>query len=99
MNKLYKIIWKNELYELIGYSIIDFPQDFKDYPETIEQMIQNAEFFSSKYGVSYLELYEYVAPFIDKYANTYESWANKDYLFKAGVFVRGTFIYKKVKTI
>jgi hypothetical protein len=92
-----KIKWKNELYELVGYSIIDFPQEFKDYPETIQQIVQNAEFFSIKYGVSYLDLYKSVEEFIEKYANTYESFANKDYLFKAGVFVRGTFVYKKIK--
>lgn len=90
------IIFDKKLYELIGWSIIDFPAAFKDYPETTEQILQNAIFYSKKYGVTYLDLYKEIEDFIKKYANTYKPY-NSDYIFKSGVFIKGTFVYKLVK--
>jgi len=96
--KEFRIQWDNKTYQLVGYSVIEFPVDFKDYRETIDQMLSNAEFYGEKYGITYLDLYDEIGEFIRKYSRTYVPF-NSEYIFKSGVFIKGTFIYKLVETL
>ena len=91
--KKYIIDFKEKFYELVGYSIIDFPQEFQYYKETSEQILSNSIFYSSIYGVTYLDLYEDIKNFIEKYGSTFQP-CNSEYIFKSGTFIKGTFIYK-----
>ena len=87
------IRFKGKVYKLFGYSIIDFPQELEDYKEIAKQLIMYAVFYSSTYGVTYLDLYEEVKPVIEKYGSTFASY-NSKYVFESGLFIKGTFIYK-----
>lgn len=92
----YFITFKEKVYQLIGYSIIDFPQEFEHYKETSEQILTNSIYYSETYGVTYLDLYEDIGKFIEKYGRTYTP-VNSEYIFKSGLFIKGTFIYKLIK--
>ncbi|MGV8961938.1 MAG: hypothetical protein ACOH2V_00975 [Candidatus Saccharimonadaceae bacterium] len=95
--KEFLITFKEKKYKIIGWSCIDFPVEFKDYKSSIDQIISNSLFHSEKYGITYLDLYEKIADFVEQIGSTYISYAYPQYLFKCSVFIKGTFIYELIQ--
>jgi hypothetical protein len=87
----YIIYFLGYYYKLVGYSVINFDSDLQNHKAVHEEILGN-----SKYHTEKLNLYLEAKNFIDRYAETFAPSNNPDYIFKSCLFIKGTFIFKKL---
>lgn len=83
-------------YEYYSWSIIEFPiEHLKYYRDISQQVIENSEYFTPKFGYDYESIYKELEPFLEKQSK-FIPVHHKDYIFLISRFIKGTFILKLV---
>lgn len=94
--KKYCTIFKDKVYELVGYSLIDYSPDYRYDKSRTDQIISNSKDNPIECKESYSNFYNFygdMEEFMDKFATTIMP-INSEYIIKFHSLIRGSFVYK-----
>lgn len=87
-------IFDNKTYTCIGWSRINFEEEYKYYKEVIEEILENSKFFTPEKGYFLEDWYEEVTPILNN-TSKFISIYHPNLLFAFyNQFLKGTYIFK-----
>lgn len=91
-----KLKFKSKKYDCVGWSSIEIREDDKFWSRKTEECLNNASFYTPKYGYDYLPVIdEFLIKFISQYGTKFIFNEFPDTLFITNTLLKGTFIFKK----
>lgn len=91
------ITFKNEKYVCIGYSKINFEEEYKYYKSTVMEIVENSKFHTPEHGVFNDSWYEEISPILQRWASIFVSPHYPNLIFVFGKLFNGTYIFEKVE--
>ena len=82
-------------YVCIGYSRINFEEEYKTYKSVTDEIIENSKFFTSEYGIYNEEWYKDILSILKRYASIYVSNHYPSLLFVFHSILKGTYIFEQ----